>query len=132
MEKDQAIEEAWKDTLKEVQKALKKKGVTYDLIASRIKQGLNAKETHCKFDGGQFGSNQWEYSKGLVAHGARLGWARLAAELLDIKPAERHEFPDENGKPQNLGAAFGDTERSARLIYLLETAEKRAKEAKCK
>lgn len=38
------------------------------------------------------------------------------------------EFPDENGKPQKIGSTFSDTERSARLLFLLERAEKRAKQ----
>ena len=45
------------------------------------------------------------------------------------KPERReHVFPDKNGVPQNLAGAFGDVERSARLIYLLEQVEKRAQE----
>lgn len=111
------------------QKALKKKGVTYDRVAQRLKEGLDAHETKAQLD--KLGD--WQYSKRLVSHGIRLTAVKLAAQLLDMEPAQKVEFPDEHGNPQKIGAALGDIERSARLIFLLEQAEKRAKEAaKCK
>lgn len=38
------------------------------------------------------------------------------------------EFPGEDGKPQKIGGVFSDTERSARLLFLLEQAEKRSQQ----
>lgn len=101
--------------------------ITPQLLARKLKAELNAKET------------KFFQKDGIVIESRHcIAWdtrqkARIDAhKLRGDYPADKHVFPDENGKPQNLGAAFGDTERSARLIYLLETAEKRAKEAKCK
>lgn len=52
----------------------------------------------------------------------------VAAKLLPKKYGDRQqiEFPDKDGNPQAVGGFLGDTERSARLLYLLEQAEKRS------
>jgi hypothetical protein len=52
----------------------------------------------------------------------------VASKLLPKKYGEKQqvEFPDKDGNPQKIGASFCDTERAARLIYLLELAQKRA------
>ena len=70
----------------------------------------------------------WDEVAWSVRQNARMD----ANKLFGHYPSSKVEFPDETGKPQSIGAAFGDTERSARLIYLLEKAEARAREAKCK
>ena len=134
MDKTAEMAEAWSSALKKTQDALEKRRVTHDLVARRIAQGLNAKEIKPHFDGSPTGSGGWSYSRPLIAHHIRLGWAKLAAQLLEMEPAQKHEFPDETGKPQQIGALFCDTERAARLIWLLEQAEKRGKEkeGKCK
>lgn len=51
--------------------------------------------------------------------------AKLKGFLID-----KHIFPDESGKPQAIGGAiFSDIERANRLVYLLDQASKRAKDA---
>lgn len=70
----------------------------------------------------------WDEVAWSVRQNARMD----ANKLFGHYPPSRVEFPDETGKPQSIGAAFGETERAARLIYLLEKAEARAREAKCK
>lgn len=56
----------------------------------------------------------------------------VAAKLLPRKYGDRNqiEFPDKDGNPQMVGGILGDTERSARLLFLLEQAEKRSKGGK--
>jgi len=56
----------------------------------------------------------------------------VAAKLLPRKYGDRNqiEFPDKDGNPQAVGGILGDTERSARLLFLLEQAEKRSKGGK--
>ena len=92
-------------------------------VAMRLKQGLDATEQKV-FKGDE---DEIIYSKPLIAHRIRLDSAKLAAQLLEMEPAERHVFPDKDGNPQPLGAVFGDIERSARLIFLLEKAKKCSK-----
>jgi len=134
MEKDQAVAAARQVVFDKVRKSLNKRGVTFDRTARRLREALDATEVVTKFNGGLGGSQRFIYSKRLVAHTIRLQGAKLAAQLLGMEPAEKHEFPDETGKPQQIGALFCDTERAARLIWLLEQAEKRGKkkEGKCK
>jgi hypothetical protein len=54
---------------------------------------------------------------------------RLIVEIMGLNSSTKIEFPDEHGKPQKISAVFSETERAARLIYLLEQVEKRHKEA---
>ena len=53
----------------------------------------------------------------------------LASKILPKQYGDRNqiEFPDKDGNPQAVGGILGDTERSARLLFLLEQAEKRSK-----
>lgn len=83
---------AWSEAVKKTEEALTRNKVNHDLVAKRLYQALNAKETKCKFDGGQFGINEWVYSKPLVAHDIRLKAAQLAAKLLQMEPPERKEI----------------------------------------
>ena len=132
MDKEQAMAAAHQAVNNEVKKILSKQGVTPRKVAKRLREALDATEVVTKFDGGPLGSGSFVYSKKLVSHTIRLQAVKIAAQLLEMEPAQKVEFPDESGKPQNIGAAFGETERSARLLFLLETAEKRAREAECK
>ncbi|MFH2073783.1 MAG: hypothetical protein ABIJ57_00355 [Pseudomonadota bacterium] len=54
----------------------------------------------------------------------------MAIGIKGIKAPERIVYPDEHGNPQDIGRAFGETERSARIIFLLEQAQKRAEGTK--
>ena len=105
--------------------AMDEQKITPRLLARKLKAELNAKET--KFfqkDGLVVESHD------VIAWGIRQAARIDAHKLRGDYPSSKVEFPDVNGKPQNISAVFGETERAARLIYLLEQAEKRAKEAK--
>jgi len=67
-----------------------------------------------------------------IAWGVRQSARQDAQKLLNLYPPERHELSGPGGKPVEIGGTLGDIERSARLIFLLEQAEKRAKDEKCK
>jgi hypothetical protein len=88
-ENERHMKDAREKTFTVVQKALLKKGVTLCKVATRLREALDAEEVVTKFDGGQFGSQRFLYSKRLVAHNIRLSAAKLAAELLDMMPAEK-------------------------------------------
>jgi len=66
-----------------------------------------------------------------IAWGVRQSARQDAQKLLNLYPPERHELSGPGGKPVETGA-LGEIERSARLIFLLEQAENRFKEVKCK
>jgi hypothetical protein len=64
----------------------KRAKLTTRKVLRRLVEGLDAKETKCKFDGGQFGTQEWVYSKKLVAHGTRLEAVKIAASILNLIP----------------------------------------------
>ena len=107
-----------------IQQAMDSKGITVKSLVNKLKSELNAKET--KFF--QKDGNVVE-SRNVIAWDVRQRARIDAHKLRGDYPADRHIFPDAAGKPQNISTVFGETERSARLIFLLERAEKRAKEA---
>ena len=47
--------------------------------------------------------------KPLVDHNVRLDAAKLAIELLRMKPPTQVEFPDETGKPQRITGMYSRT-----------------------
>lgn len=112
--------------MSETAKLANRVGLTPRRTLLRIKQGLDATDQKASYDKDR---GKWVYSDPLVAWGARKDYAALAVTVLDMKPSEKVVFPDKDGNPQNIAASFGDTERSARLLYLLEQAEKRMKDA---
>jgi hypothetical protein len=81
-------------------KSLKRHKVTEDLVAQRLKEALDAEETKvfCTKEGDVV------YSEALTAHGIRLRAIEVAAELLNMKPSKKVEFPDKDGNPQAVGA----------------------------
>ena len=101
--------EAAKDAMKETERLCKKAGLTKSKVLTRVKEGLDATN--------DYGAD----------HRIRLKSAEIAIELLSMKPVERKqiEFPDENGKPQQIGSLFTDMERATRLVYLMNQAAKR-------
>lgn len=103
--------EAAKYAMKETERLCKKAGLTKSKVLTRVKEGLDATN--------DYGAD----------HRIRLKSAEIAIELLSMKPVERKqiEFPDENGKPQQIGSLFTDMERATRLVYLLDQAAKRKK-----
>ena len=104
-----------------IQQAMDSKGITVKSLVNKLKSELNAKET--KF----FQKDGYVVEfRNVIAWDVRQRARIDAHKLRGDYPADKHIFPDEAGKPQTI---FGETERSARLIYLLEQAEKRAKEA---
>lgn len=116
-------------------KTLKVKGAAGDLPKGFRCVTTTGLTEHVKVDG----ETEKDYTDGESViqwsetdHGVQLKAWIEAAKILNLYPAEKRsvEFPDENGKPQKIGAVFSDTERSARLLFLLEEAEKRAKKAK--
>jgi|GEM_PF-3542827 len=56
----------------------------------------------------------------------KLAALNMAIGIKGIKAPDRQEILDKDGNPQDIGRAFGETERSARIIFLLEQAQKRA------
>lgn len=105
--------------------AMDEQKITPRLLARKLKAELNAKETKFFQKDGLVVE-----SRDVIAWGIRQAARIDAHKLRGDYPSSKVEFPDVNGKPQNISAVFGETERAARLIYLLEQAEKRAKEAK--
>ena len=113
------------DLLHPFTEAMDEQKITPRLLARKLKAELNAKETKI-FQKDGFVVE----SRDVIAWGIRQAARIDAHKLRGDYPSSKVEFPDANGKPQNISAVFGETERAARLIYLLEQAEKRAKEAK--
>jgi hypothetical protein len=75
----------------EAAKAAEKYGITIDRLMKELNKELKAKETHAHFDGGKFGTNEWVYSRNLVAWKIRQEARRDAEAHLGIKPAEKHQ-----------------------------------------
>lgn len=113
-------EQLIQDLLHPITQAMDDQKITPQLLARKLKAELNAKET--KFfqkDGIVI------ETRNVVAWGVRQAARIDAHRLRGDYPADKHVFPDENGKPQSITTPFGDTERAARLIYLLEQAKKK-------
>jgi len=104
---------------------LEKAGLTDDYLAERIKQLSEAKETKFFQEKGIVTEIREVEALGIQSEMIQFG-AKLKGHL-----AEKHIFPDEKGRPQRLdGGIFSDPERAARLIYLIQQAQKRDEEAK--
>jgi hypothetical protein len=111
--------------MEETAKECKKAGLTKSRTLKRIREGLDAFETKATYDRA---ASKFMYSKPLVNHNVRLDAAKMAIELLRMKPPTQVEFPDEHGKPQSInGTVFTDMERATRLVYLMNQAAKRKK-----
>ena len=111
--------------MEETAKECKKAGLTKSKVLKRILEGLDAHVIKATYDKDMSG---FAYSKPLVDHNVRLDAAKLAIELLRMKPPAQVEFPDETGKPQRItGDVFTDMERATRLVYLMNQAAKRKK-----
>ena len=111
--------------MEETAKECKKAGLTKSKVLKRIREGLDAHVIKATYDKDMSG---FAYSKPLVDHNVRLDAAKLAIELLRMKPPTQVEFPDETGKPQRItGDVFTDMERATRLVYLMNQAAKRKK-----
>lgn len=81
-------------------KSLKRHKVTEDFVAQRLKEALDAEETKAFCT--KFGDVV--YSESMVAHGIRLRAIEIAANLLEMEPSKKHEFPDKDGNPQPVGS----------------------------
>ena len=111
--------------MEETAKECKKAGLTKSKVLKRILEGLDAHVIKATYDKDMSG---FAYSKPLIDHNVRLDAAKLAIELLRMKPPAQVEFPDETGKPQRItGDVFTDMERATRLVYLMNQAAKRKK-----
>jgi len=111
--------------MEETAKECKKAGLTKSKVLKRIKEGLDAHIVKATYDKDMSG---FAYSKPLIDHNVRLDAAKMAIELLRMKPPTQVEFPDEHGKPQSInGTVFTDMERATRLVYLMNQAAKRKK-----
>lgn len=111
--------------MEETAKECKKAGLTKSKVLKRILEGLDAHVIKATYDKDMSG---FAYSKPLIDHNVRLDAAKLAIELLRMKPPTQVEFPDETGKPQRItGDVFTDMERATRLVYLMNQAAKRKK-----
>ena len=116
---------AAKEAMRETEKLCARAGVTKIRVLKRIREGLDAFETKATYDRA---ASKFMYSKPLVDHNVRLDAAKMAIELLRMKPPTQVEFPDEHGKPQSInGTVFTDMERATRLVYLMNQAAKRKK-----
>ena len=71
----------------------KRAKLTIRKVLMRINQGLDAHETKCKFDGGQYGEQKWVYSKKLVNWETRSKSIDQAILVLNMKP-QPDEFED--------------------------------------
>lgn len=116
---------AAKEAMRETEKLCARAGVTKSLVLKRIREGLDAHEVKATYDKDR---GRFQYSKPLIAHGIRLKAAEMASVMLNMRPPDRIEFPDENGKPQKIsGGILTDMERATRLVYLMNQAAKRKK-----
>lgn len=70
----------------EVLKECKRARLSVRKLLKRISEGLDAKETKTSYDKE---AGQWAYSKPLINHTARIGYANLAAAILGIKANEK-------------------------------------------
>ena len=111
--------------MEETAKECKRAGLTKSKVLKRIREGLDAHVIKATYDKDMSG---FAYSKPLINHNVRLDAAKMAIELLRMKPPTQVEFPDEHGKPQSInGTVFTDMERATRLVYLMNQAAKRKK-----
>ena len=103
--------------------------ITPRRLANKLNIELNAKETKFFHKDGHVIEK-----KNVIAWGIRQAARIDAQKLLGAYPSEKIEFPDKYGKPQRIdgGGIFSDPERAARLIYLIQQAQKRDKDAKGK
>jgi len=111
-----------KQTFTEV---LEKAGLSDSYLVERIKQLSEAKET------------KFFQEKGIVIETREVEALGIQSNMIEFATklkghlVEKHIFPDEKGRPQRIdGGIFSDPERAARLIYLIQQAQKRDEEAK--
>jgi len=104
---------------------LEKAGLSDAYLAERIKQLSEAKET------------KFFQEKGIVIETREVEALGIQSNMIEFATklkghlVEKHIFPDEKGRPQRIdGGIFSDPERAARLIYLIQQAQKRDEEAK--
>jgi len=65
---------------------LEKENYTIQKHLGKIIEGVDANEISAHFDGGKFGSNEWKYSKPLVAWGSRLGYLKELSAIMGLYP----------------------------------------------
>lgn len=87
-EHQQIGREAAKIAQAEVLRMANKKGITLERTMMRLKQAMDAKEVKV-FK--QSAGDGLIYSKALVAHGTRLAAVKIALELQDAFPSQKHE-----------------------------------------
>jgi len=123
-----AAKEMIRDLLHPFYEAMAEARITPRLLARRLKKELDAKET-----------KYFQYQGKIISQRNEIAWgirqaARIDAQkLLGAYPSEKIEFPDKHGRPQQIdGGIFSDPERAARLIYLIQQAQKRDKAVKDK
>jgi hypothetical protein len=123
-EREQLAKESSEITRAETLKACKAAKLTPEKTFKAIAAGLQAHETKATYNKDD---DKFHYSRKLIDHRTRLTAAALAVAVLDLKPPENKkiEFPDENGKPQQIGGMFTNMERATRLIFLLDQAKKK-------
>ena len=106
------------DLLHPFRAAMAEARITPQLLAKKLARELKAKET-----------KYFQYQGEVVEKRVVVAWGVRQAARID---AQKIEFPDKHGRPQQIGGVFSDPERAARLIYLIQQAQKRDKEAKRK
>ena len=118
-----AKEKMIQDLLHPFYEAMAEAKITPRLLARRLKKELDAKETKYFQYQGEIISQ-----RNVTAWGIRQAARIDAQKLLGAYPSEKIEFPDKHGRPQQIdGGIFSDPERAARLIYLIQQAQKREK-----
>ena len=123
-----AKEKMIQDLLHPFYEAMAEAKITPRLLARRLKKELDAKETKYFQYQGEIISQ-----RNVIAWGIRQAARIDAQKLLGAYPSEKIEFPDKHGRPQQIdGGIFSDPERAARLIYLIQQAQKRDKAVKGK
>jgi len=118
-----AKEKMIQDLLHPFYEAMAESKITPRLLARRLKKELDAKEIKYFQYQGEIISR-----RNVIAWGIRQAARIDAQKLLGAYPSEKIEFPDKHGRPQQIdGGIFSDPERAARLIYLIQQAQKREK-----
>ena len=120
-------DEILQDLLHPFSEALAGARITPRRLANKLNKELEAKET------------KFFQEKGIVIETREVEALGIQSNMIEFATklkghlVEKHIFPDETGRPQRIdGGIFSDPERAARLIYLIQQAQKRDKDAKGK
>ena len=123
--------QAGKEVISETQQALKDAGMGLPRLVVKLGELLDAQKSISCVSGKDAGTKTMDFIE-VPDNATQIKALDMAFELGNHYPPKNQkvEFPDANGKPQSIGGLFTDMERATRLVYLLDQAAKRKKNAK--